>query len=374
MTPTQRSGTRLTDAKLRAIQPKTEVLTDSVVRGLMFKPSLATAGSGTWLIRYYNPDCKGQRVKLKIGNYPSMGLEEARMLAKRLLSSVAQGQDARKVLQEEQAGAQEVRANTLERLTLEFYNRQIEAQVWRNARYAEQWLREMRNHVFPRIGQLPVAILKTTDIVDTLKNVWRNTPDTGKKLLNRLNQVLAYSRAKGVCEHNPCPDAQTVLGKQVKKPKNERRLPAMPWQDVPRFVAEVLLSGTPAQSKRALLFLILNAARSGAVRNLTFEEIDFEQAVWTMQAHALERKTNVTRYYPLSRQSLKLLYFQQQHRDAQHMSCPLVFPARKANKKDSWALSDMTLTALLRDHTADFTADISTRTPTAHGFRTAFKG
>lgn len=34
----------------------------------------------------------------------------------------------------------------------------------------------------------------------------------------------------------------------------------------------------------------------------------------------------------------------------------------------------MTLTALLRDHTADFTADISARTPTTHGFRTAFKG
>ena len=102
----------------------------------------------------------------------------------------------------------------------------------------------------------------------------------------------------GYCEHNPCPAAKIALGKQRKKPKGERRMPAMPWQDIPQFVAEVLLKGRTGQAKKALLFLILNAARSGAIRNLTFSEIDFKRQVWTMKADSLERKTNIDRYYP----------------------------------------------------------------------------
>ena len=72
-----RSGTRLTDAKLRNLQAGSDALTHAAVSGLLIIPSKNTKGVGSWYIRFYNPTNKSQRVKMKIGDYPAMGLSES---------------------------------------------------------------------------------------------------------------------------------------------------------------------------------------------------------------------------------------------------------------------------------------------------------
>ena len=364
-----RSGTRLTDAKLRNLQAGSDALTHATVSGLLIIPSKNTKGVGSWYIRFYNPTNKSQRVKMKIGDYPAMGLSEAEDEAKRLLSYVSIGEDPRKVIEREITQIKQGFNNTFEALLTQYYNRQRDAGVWKNSRYTEQWIREMNNHVIPLVGTMPIADIKAAHIVQVLDSIWHATPDTAAKILDRIQQVFTYSEAMGYCEHNPCPAAKIALGKQRKKPKTERRMPAMPWQDIPQFVSEVLLKGRSGQAKKALLFLILNAARSGAIRNLTFSEIDFNRQIWTMKADSAERKTNVDRFYPLSTQSIELLT--QQKNQAIN---DLIFPASKPNKSGSYALSDMSLTSILRKNAQEFESDISGRIPTAHGFRTAFKG
>ena len=364
-----RSGTRLTDAKLRNLQAGSDALTHATVSGLLIIPSKNTKGVGSWYIRFYNPTNKSQRVKMKIGDYPAMGLSEAEDEAKRLLSYVSIGEDPRKVIEREITQIKQGFNNTFEALLTQYYNRQRDAGVWKNSRYTEQWIREMNNHVIPLVGTMPIADIKAAHIVQVLDSIWHATPDTAAKILDRIQQVFTYSEAMGYCEHNPCPAAKIALGKQRKKPKTERRMPAMPWQDIPQFVSEVLLKGRSGQAKKALLFLILNAARSGAIRNLTFSEIDFNRQIWTMKADSAERKTNVDRFYPLSTQSIELLT--QQKNQAIN---DLIFPASKPNKSGSYALSDMSLTSILRKNAQEFESDIVGRIPTAHGFRTAFKG
>ena len=44
------------------------------------------------------------------------------------------------------------------------------------------------------------------------------------------------------------------------------------------------------------------------------------------------------------------------------------------NKSGNYVLSDMTLTSVLRKNAQQFRSDIADRIPTAHGFRTSFKG
>lgn len=52
----------------------------------------------------------------------------------------------------------------------------------------------------------------------------------------------------------------------------------------------------------------------------------------------------------------------------------LVFPGMaKPNKHGSWAMSDMTLTKLLREHLEGFHSDRPDKGPTVHGFRASFK-
>lgn len=370
----KRVGTRLTDAGLRKLKANDPICTDAVVKGLMLRSSQRVPGVGSWIIRYYDPTNKLKRVKLTIGKYPAMSLEEARSLAKQLLSGVSVGLDPKVTLQELKKQQQQALIFTFEAVAIKYHEKNFKNKAWKNQRYAEQWIREMKNHIFPKIGKIPISKIIATDIVSTLNDVWQRIPDTAKKLYNRLHQVFVYAEATGLCNHNPCPAAKVVLGKQRKKNKAERRLPSMPWQDLPCFVEEILLAGSPTPSKRALLFIILNAARSGAVRNLSFEEIDFQDGIWTMAADAVERKTSVNRYYPLSRQSLLLLKIQLMESELSDRIDTLVFPSLKVNSKGNRLLSDMTLTAVLRRQQERFSSDIQGRTPTVHGFRTSFKG
>ena len=117
------------------------------------------------------------------------------------------------------------------------------------------------------------------------------------------------------------------------------------------------------------LHKIRDSLRSGAIRNLTFSEIDFNRRIWTMKADSAERKTNVDRFYPLSTQSIELLTQQKEY-----AINDLVFPSSKPNKYGSYVLSDMSLTSILRKNAQEFESDIAGRIPTAHGFRTSFKG
>ena len=107
-------------------------------------------------------------------------------------------------------------------------------------------------------------------------------------------------------------------------------------------------------------FVILTAARSGEARAMTWSEVDFEGATWTVPASRM--KARVTHRVPLSRRALEILRVQ---RELQPKT-DLVFPAPRGG-----VLSDMALTKFLRDQKA--VSSEPGRTATAHGFRSSFR-
>lgn len=135
----------------------------------------------------------------------------------------------------------------------------------------------------------------------------------------------------------------------------------MPWQDCAAFIAEHLSKRTPGDSVRAALeFIILTAARSGEVREMCWDEVDFDKRTWTIPAS--RTKTGVVHHVPLSRRALEILEEQR----SGNFHPEHVFPSPRG-----LALSDMALTQLLRRVKAK--SDIPSRTATAHGFRSSFR-
>lgn len=92
---------------------------------------------------------------------------------------------------------------------------------------------------------------------------------------------------------------------------------------------------------------------------MTWSEVDWKNAVWTVPAERMKAK--LPHRVPLSPRALLLLEGQKN----QHES--LVFPSVRAQV----ALSDMTITALLRRLNAE--SDVPGRVATAHGFRSSFR-
>ena len=53
---------------------------------------------------------------------------------------------------------------------------------WRNAKHAEQWTSTLKAHAFPVIGDMPVAEIARSDIIQVLEPVWIKTPETARRV------------------------------------------------------------------------------------------------------------------------------------------------------------------------------------------------
>jgi integrase len=99
------------------------------------------------------------------------------------------------------------------------------------------------------------------------------------------------------------------------------------------------------------MFTVLTCARSGETFGMTWDEIDFERAVWSIDAKRM--KMQRLHEVPLSDPALAILRAQ----EAERGSNPHVFPGRPMRP-----LSNMSFLMLLRRMKID---------ATAHGFRAA---
>ncbi|GBR15772.1 hypothetical protein AA105894_1414 [Asaia spathodeae NBRC 105894] len=128
---------------------------------------------------------------------------------------------------------------------------------------------------------------------------------------------------------------------------------ALPYANVPQFLA--YLRDGNSIGRLALSVLILTATRSGEVRGATWDEIDFDKALWTIPAE--RTKAGREHVIPLSPPAPALLRKAATYREARS---PLVFPGQREAKP----LSDMTLTKICRDARIE---------ATPHGFRSPFR-
>src|SRR3712207_1093421 len=82
-----------------------------------------------------------------------------------------------------------------------------------------------------------------------------------------------------------------------------RHQPALPWQQIPAFMAA--LRARKGTAALALRFAILTAARTGEVRGMTWREVDFEARVWVVPASRM--KMGQMHRVPLSDAALAVL-------------------------------------------------------------------
>jgi integrase len=107
---------------------------------------------------------------------------------------------------------------------------------------------------------------------------------------------------------------------------------------------------------RALAFLILTACRSGEVRGARWDEIDFQNRLWTVPA--MRMKGNRDHRVPLSDAAMNILLPLAEIRPGQ-----LVFFSRAGNEVP---MSDMSLLSVLKRMGL-------LGTVTTHGFRSSFR-
>lgn len=341
---------------------------------------VSDTGNRKWELRYASP-ITGKRVDMGLGsaNKGHVGLAAARSLAAVARELVARGLDP--VVERDRERAE--RAAEATRVAPQAFG--AFAEDWmdqnldqhRNEKHRAQWRSTLRVHAKPFWGK-QLDLITTEDVLGALRPIWIETPETAKRTQGRIEKIMDAARAAGHrAGENPARWRGHLDLLLPKRPK-ARHQPAMAYENIPAFMTE--LRRRNSVSAKALEFLILTAARSGEVRGMTWAELDSPRKVWTVPGERMKAK--VEHRVPLTDRARAILADMDKHRPVDLPDTGLVFPgSRKGTKRG--ALSDMTLTKLLRDlrelkggdHESlrKMLYDASGRPVVVHGFRSTFR-
>ena len=223
--------------------------------------------------------------------------------------------------------------------------------AWSNGKHNVQWLKTLETYAFPTIGDLPVNKVDGPAIRDLLAEIWIEKNETARRVRQRIGAVLDWAYSKNYRETEA---PMRALSKGLPRTTAARgHHAAMPYTDVAAFMAR--LRERETKGRLALEFAILTAARSGEIREATWDEFDLDAGLWSIPGPRMKRdKPHVVPLSPAAVAALKRALALRE-KDA-----TLVFQSAVKDK----ALSDATLGKVLKDMGENVTQ---------HGFRSSFK-
>lgn len=227
---------------------------------------------------------------------------------------------------------------------------------FRNAKHLWQWSHTLKTYAAP-IRSMPINEVSTEHVLNVLKPIWTVKQETASRLRGRIERVLDAAKAKGRIA-SPWENPARWRGHLDKLLPRRKKLqrghhPAMPYRDVPAFIAE--LRQREAVSALALEFLILCASRTGEVIGAKWPEVDRKAKIWTIPPERM--KAGKEHRVPLTERALVLLDEAEKVKTSDY-----VFPGQQKGKP----LSNMAMASLLNDRMKK--PDI-----TVHGFRSSFR-
>ena len=282
----------------------------------------------------------GRKTSLGLGSYPVVTLAMARDRALANARAIAEGRDPRRRMQEVPNFAQ---AN--ETVIA------IHAENWKSDRSESQWRASMRDYVMPRLARKRVDAVTTADVMAVLLPIWSTRRETARRVRQRIGAVMKWAVAQGYRDDNPAGDA--ISAALPKTAVRQQHMRALPHAEVAAALRRVKGSGAYVGTMLAFEFLVLNAARSGEVRNARWDEIDRAGGLWTIPAERM--KAGREHRVPLSPRALEVLDEAAQLFDGEG----LVFPSPTGR-----VLNHAAMTTLLRGLGLD---------AVAHGFRSSFR-
>ena len=212
---------------------------------------------------------------------------------------------------------------------------------WKNPKHRDQWRMTLTRYC-EAIRDTPVDKVDAKAVLRVLEPLWTTVPETASRLRARIEAVLASAQVRGhIDPDRPNPARwKGWLDQMLPNPKKvgARRghHAAMPYANLPTFMAK--LSETHGVAAKALAFTILTAARSGETLGATWDEIDFDEATWTVPASRM--KMQKAHAVPLSDAAVAIL----RDLEAARGKSPYVFPGGRPRQP----LSIMSMTMVMR--------------------------
>jgi integrase len=198
----------------------------------------------------------------------------------------------------EEAQAQ---AATFEAVAREYLDMRVaggkNTEAWR-----ESNLRYLTYDVFSTdLAKRPISKIKAADVLDMLRSIERRGSYTiSHHILRLCNAIFRYGVSTTRCERNVAADLKNSL---IVKATVSRA--AVPADELPKLFKKVDDGDATLHTKLAIKLLALTFVRTQELTRATWDEIDFENEIWTIPASRMKKQRD--HIVPLSAEALVIL-------------------------------------------------------------------
>ena len=261
-----------------------------------FKLRLSRGGAYTFFI---NRKINGKAERIKIGNFPAMTVEQARIEANKINGLISQGQNPN----------DGIRADRAELTVQDLFNEYLETHAKPHKKSWESDESNYRNHISLWANR-KLSHITTKDVKALHAKIGKNN---GKYQANRVLALLKvmFNKATDWGMFDLANPAQRIT--QFKEVSRERFL----QPDELKSFFESVVAEKNETIRDYILISLLTGARRSNVLSMQWDEISFERAEWRIP----ETKNGTSHTLPITVQAMQIL---KQRKESQDSS--FVFP------------------------------------------------
>lgn len=302
--------------------------------------------SGTKIWRYRYSLNKKQQPLITIGDYPAVGLKDARAMAVKYAGIVAKGISPIADAQKDRGVAKSLNS------VREFANYWYQDKISSNSEsYRNITRRVLDKDVLPVIGNKELSQVNAGDILvicDKIKS--RGSPQAALVTRNIIKRMYDFAIARQVATINP---AHQLVARFIATQSSRTRV--LTPDEIGEMLRKIYSSDMARPSKLALHLLVITMVRKSEMIEAEWSEIDLEEGIWRIPAERM--KKDKEHWIHLSSQALAMF---RELKELSH-SQKYVFPMRRGTGDKP--ISKSTLNAAVR------ALDMSVQNFVIHDFR-----
>ncbi|MEN1398724.1 tyrosine-type recombinase/integrase [Pseudomonas aeruginosa] len=251
---------------------KTYGIADTDGLGLVVAPT----GGKSWHLRYY---WLGKQKRISLGNYPEIGLREARSLRDEARTLLAQGINPHTDRKQKRHAVKLASDFTFKSVFNAWVeHRAKELKEGRNSTLS-QIKRIFEKDVLPSLGKMSIYDIRRPQLLGVLARIeGRKAFTTAEKVRTWLGQLFRYALVivEGL-ETNPASDLDVVA--EPKPPVTHN--PYLNLPELPRFLHKLRCYNPRGwQTQLGIRLLLLTGVRTGELRLATPDQFDLDRGLW----------------------------------------------------------------------------------------------
>lgn len=258
----------LSDAKVKSLKPADKLYSVSDGEGLTI--DVLPSGKKKWTLSYRK---NGKQSRKRIGNYPDIGCNKARQMAR----------ETKQALIGKPSNHMPLQAVMDEYIAMN-------AQAWTSQKYYDTVVYRL-SYIAEDFKDKDINDITRQDVANKVKQmIAKGTIETAQRALRLLKKVFDFAISSDYANQNPCLLVEVLIPK-----RKTQHYPCLSADKMPEFFRRLKVCNANANTKTALILACYTGVRISELLNARFDtgEFDFNNQTWTIPAHRMKQRKDL---------------------------------------------------------------------------------